>query len=60
MKNKLKKLEQEYENYIYLAEGLIYEHQEETQLALLRKADYIKQEIKEIKDTLSSITEKDS
>jgi hypothetical protein len=49
MDDELKKLEQEYDNWIFLAEGLIYDHQLDTKLALLRKADYIKYKINELK-----------
>jgi len=47
---KIKQLEQEKENYEFLAEGLVYEHQQQMKHELLIKAENIKEEIKELKD----------
>ena len=45
----LQQLENEYENYIYLAESLTYEHQISSRDALLKKAEFIKEEINDRK-----------
>lgn len=45
----IKRLEAEYENFIFMAEGCIYDHQKEMKHALLRKADNILQQIDELK-----------
>ena len=45
-------LEQEYADYMYMASGLRYSHQQTMKNALINKADSIKEEIEERKTLL--------
>ena len=44
----INELKKEKENFLYMAEGLTYDHQSETRYALLRKADNIQFQIDEL------------
>ena len=47
--SEIKRLEAEYENYLFMAEGCIFDHQNETKHALLKKANNILYQISELK-----------
>ncbi|MFA5207466.1 MAG: hypothetical protein WC428_02300 [Candidatus Paceibacterota bacterium] len=50
---KIDTLKKEKENFLYLAEGLSYDHQTETRQALLRKTESIQESIDELEQLLN-------
>jgi hypothetical protein len=52
MDSEIKQLQQEYDNCIFLTEGLKYDHQASVRFEILNKAENIKLRIKELKQEI--------